>query len=202
MTPLSGLGSVQIPAQRGNSAESKHLDRVVHNLHRLLGVRLALAVTVSTSPACVVPPPLSLEQADARANAAPAVVGVRGDDATDHPPGDVLTLFANQGTLSITAYDSDLEDTLFVRVFVDYTTLVPTAPRTECQVAPATPRLPERTATCEATTLCVEGGDHELDIDVYDREPVTVGADPPYRTTTGLTGSRHLTLQCLQGPPS
>lgn len=163
---------------------------------------LAMSMIAGTT-ACVVPPPLALDQPDAALNGAPSLVSVRLADGKEvvEPPGAVdLQIGADNAT--VTVYDSDLTDTLYVQIFVDYDPANSTPARSRCSAAPSPTGAAERTASCPMVAVC--GADdtatnpHRLLIEVYDREPQIDGT-PVFRAVPapGIADPRWFTLNCL-----
>ena len=124
--------------------------------------------------ACVVPPPLGLDQADAGADASPVFVSVRGPDGKELVTFGTNNVVAHQDTdFSITTYDADADDTLIVQVFVDYSDANPTAPRSTCTAAPTSSTSLDRSMSCPIKAVCLDadvttGNPHSLVFDVYD----------------------------------
>jgi hypothetical protein len=142
---------------------------VARLLHRSLPVLSAGML------ACVVPPPLGLDQPDAGADASPVFVSVRapdGKELTTFMPNNVVA--HQDAEWSITAYDADAGDTLIVRVFVDYTDANPTSPRSSCTAAPTTDSSLTRTmSSCSIKSVCLDadvtnGNPHSLIFEIYD----------------------------------
>jgi hypothetical protein len=131
-----------------------------------------IAMLSAGTVACVVPPPLGLDQADAGADASPVFVSVRGPDGKELVTSGTNNVVAHQDAdFSLTTYDADAGDTLLVQVFVDYSDANPTAPRSTCQAAP-TASL-DRTMSCPIKAICLDadvttGNPHSLVFEVYD----------------------------------
>jgi hypothetical protein len=163
---------------------------------------LALLLIVG-STACVVPPPLALDEPDAGLNGVPAIVSVRLADGKEliAPPG-VVDLQVGADSATVTGYDSDLGDTLYVQVFVDYDPAKSTPARSHCTAPPSLTKAAERTATCPMVAVC--GADdtttnpHTLEVEIYDREPQIDGT-PVFRTVPppGKSTERPYILNCL-----
>src|SRR5262249_10138627 len=110
-------------------------------------------------------------------------------------------LFARgAGKLTLTLLDTNVTDTLFVRVFVNYTIKNPTAPRAFCTASPGTVK---RTCTADLAGLCTsqDVGVSPLDmaVVVFDLEPLDSGtpvfqAMPP----DGLSTGKFFHLQCAE----
>jgi hypothetical protein len=172
-------------------------------------LHISLLVLSAGMYACVVPPPLGLDQPDAGANGAPAILSIRGDDAKELAHPGPVNMIMGQGSATITLYDSDAGDTLYVQAFVDYTTANPLPPRVTCKVAPPTDTTTttlERTLTCDLRTMCQMGdigtsSPHFLMFEVYDREP-TLNDPLPFRSmpSPGLSTEIDYLLTCLASP--
>jgi hypothetical protein len=149
--------------------------------------------------ACVVPPPLKLDTADAGANSPPALTSVRGTDGTELAyPGGTVAFERGKGSMSLTLVDADLGDTLYVQVFVDYGRPDPTPPRATCKAAPGT--ASERSTICDLGGLCQTadvGVERSMVVEVYDRAVLDTGT-PQFRAlpSGGLASSRQYFLQC------
>src|SRR5205085_57712 len=76
---------------------------------------------------CVIPPSLSVDTTDAGANSAPSIISVRAD-LVEFPQFSTLVFEKGQnaGQLNITLHDTDLDDTLYVKIFVNYNRPDPT----------------------------------------------------------------------------
>jgi hypothetical protein len=167
------------------------------------GVRVVVPLLVS-SAACVIPPSLSVDKQDAGINSPPAILIVRSDQ-TDLAEGDIAIFQRGSGTLSLTLIDTDLNDTLFGRVFVNYTVEHTTAPRSACT---ATVGAAQRTATCFLDALCLPEDDNlgptalDMTVVVFDREPLDTGS-PAFQAMPpdGLSASKFFHLEC-QPPPT
>jgi hypothetical protein len=188
-----------------NDCKSKGLQsgspmaRAVHGLSLLVRAGCLLVICAG---GCVIPPSLSVDNQDAGVNSPPAILAVRSNDSGELPePGPVL-FDVGQGTMTAELIDTDLDDTLFVRVFVDYTIDHPTAPRVTCTAAAN--QKPERPITCDTQALCLMedvGQTRNMTVVVFDRPPQDTG-DPPFQSmpTGGLSTSRFYFLNCAEPP--
>ncbi|MBA2541270.1 MAG: hypothetical protein H0V17_16635 [Deltaproteobacteria bacterium] len=164
-------------------------------------MRFAVLI-MSVFGACVIPPRLDVEKQDAGVNSPPAILGVRTDDQELPEPGPVI-FDRGDGMFNAELIDTDLDDELFVRAFVDYTVDNPTAPRVLC-TAPANGKA-ERTVTCNTNALCLASDTANPDttlhmhITVFDREPLEAGS-PPFQEVLppGLSTSRFYFLKCVE----
>jgi len=150
----------------------------------------------------VIPPSLSVDNQDAGVNSPPAILAVRSDDQELPEPGPVL-FEVGRGMLNAELIDTDLQDTLFVRVFVDYTIDKATAPRVLCTASPT--GNAQRTVTCSLNALCLRPDDigqtRLMSIKVFDREPLESG-DPAFQAMPegGLSTGKFFQLQCQDLP--
>ena len=174
--------------------------RVARPLHGWGVLRLLWALTMVSG--CVIPPSLSADTTDAGANSAPAIVSVRAD-LVEFPQYSTLVFErgANAGNLNLTLHDTDLDDTLHVRIFVNYFASDPKPPRSTCDAAG---RTVERTATCTMNNVCQMadvGADPLplLQVFVFDRDyaadipPAFMGMAPG-----GLSSSLTFFLRCQE----
>jgi hypothetical protein len=163
---------------------------------------LSAGLSVGTT-ACVVPPPLGLDQPDAGANASPVFLSIRGPDGKElAQPGPVNIVQLENDDATITAYDADAGDTLTVQVFVDYSEKVPTAPRSTCTASPSTDSSLERTLSCPLKAICLPtdvttGNPHFMTFEIYDRPVIN---DPlMFRSVAppGQLSNKSYLLTCL-----
>jgi hypothetical protein len=84
-------------------------------------LRAVFAMSFAMFAGCVIPPSLSVDTTDAGANSAPAIVSVRAD-LVEFPQFSTLVFEKGMGagSLNVTLHDTDLGDTLFVKIFVNY----------------------------------------------------------------------------------
>jgi hypothetical protein len=208
MTHMSELRRGRFARKRGNRARLPATASVARTLHDAL----AVVVRVLTGPVlplaalaggCVLPPSLSVGTDDAGVDSPPAIISVRSDQQELPQPGPLLF---NQGggTLDLTLLDTDVGDTLYVSIFVDYDDPVlgegpdPTPPRSQCVGAAS--NTPIRTAECDLTGLCESddvGVTRSMEIVVFDRQPLNTGT-PLYQAIPagGESTNRFYYLQC------
>jgi hypothetical protein len=152
---------------------------------------------------CIVPPALGVEQQDAGVNSPPAIVSVRSDQTELQEPGPYNFEVGSMSPLNLTLLDTDVNDKLYVRVFVDYQTTDPTAPRSLCTAASVGQAT--RTATCPLQGLCLnkDVGDqndvHLMQVVVFDRQPLETGDSPLFQAMPlgGLSTDRAYQIHCL-----
>ncbi len=157
----------------------------VHKI-RLVVCLASFVPTAVLASGCVLPPSLSEDKGDASVNSPPVVRDVRDElgNPFERPgPRDVVV---GAGRLVITVADTDLLDTLFVRYYLDYGLVAPTAAKITCPAAPGMSPTLERQVTCSLVGVCTGvdlAGEHILEIDVYDRPPQDDG-DRVFRDVT------------------
>jgi hypothetical protein len=146
---------------------------------------------------CVIPPSLRVEE-DAGANSPPAITSVAGDRNALAEPGPViLEQGGTASNLRVGLLDTDLGDTLYVRIFVDYNAPDRLPARVACSALPSASA--SRSATCNVSGLCVTadiGVQRNMTIVVSDRLPDDFGADPQSVRPPGLSTDRFFFLQC------
>ncbi|MBL9018636.1 MAG: hypothetical protein JNL83_30905 [Myxococcales bacterium] len=152
----------------------------------------------------MIPPSLSVGTEDAGVNSPPAILAVRNDVQELPEPGPVpFERGRSTNPLSLTLLDTDLADTLYVRMFLNYTVAAADPARVTCTAPPPIPAAPQRTVSCEASSLCpATGTDFNLSIVVFDREPLESGT-PPYQAMEpgGLKTSVFYFLKCQEASP-
>jgi hypothetical protein len=197
VTPMSGSRTNPGSIARSPSSDFKALPLLARRMH-LLAVVLAVA---SSAASCVVPPPLQLDEPDAGANSPPTIISIRGDNAVEYQEQGVVALIRGQGSFTATLYDTDLDDTLYVRVFVNWTPENTVAANAACSATPLPTPSATRTATCDLAGVCLPGAgaNDQMIVEVYDREPLDTG-QPLHRVTEGLRTNRTFTLSCSEPP--
>lgn len=174
------------------------LARRVHDKRVPVGVLLSLLV------GCVIPPSLSVDNQDAGANSPPAITAVRADDkALFEADADKPAIFSpGEGSISVSLVDTDVSDTLYVRVFVNYTLANPEGPRSSCTANAIA--MARRSVTCDVQAVCLErdvtsGDTLNMSVVVFDRMPLESG-DPPHQAMPegGLSTSKFFFLKCQE----
>jgi len=163
---------------------------------------LGLTIIVAWLGGCVIPPSLSVDNQDAGVNSPPAILAVRSDDQELPEPGPVL-FDRGVGLLNAQLLDTDVEDTLYLRIFVDYTLDDPKPARATCTATPT--GNAQRTVTCDLRALCGVsdiGQTRLMSVKVFDREPLEAG-DPAFQAMPpgGLSTGKFFQLRC-QDPPT
>ena len=200
LTRMSGLRRFAAAGFGGKPSRSLGMARLARCVHRFALV-MAIVVGAPVLAGCP-PPPLSLDEPDARPNSAPAITSVRGET------GDELTIggeniVPTNSSLTITLVDTDVDDTLYVRGFRDYGPDNLSSALVVCNVGPSTPRAAERTLSCILSLgYCTAPGDPRMDIVVSDRLPDDSGANErtPYYTVAppGLQAVRVYQITCQE----
>jgi hypothetical protein len=198
MTQMSDPRFVSTTARRANCATREVRDRLARPLHIRWAIRILLAAMLFTG--CVIPPSLSVDTTDAGLNAAPSIISVRAD-GVELPEWSTVQFEQGSGTLNLIVYDTDLDDTLYPKVFVNYVLNDPTPPRSTCTQAAG--RTVMRSSTCDLTGLCqvADASSNEtltMQVLVFDRQ-VIEGQVPIYQAMPagGLSTSRTFFLKCL-----
>jgi hypothetical protein len=171
----------------------------VHDAAVLVGILASLLLI-----GCVIPPAIDSTREDAGVNSPPAIVRVNSDQQALPEPGPVsFEQGRTAGDLNISLIDTDLRDTLYVRIFVDYNLPDRLDARVRCMAPPGVTAT--RNATCILSTLCAEGDigvQRHMTIVVFDRMPLENGEEPAFQAVPsgGLSTSRFYFLNCLPAP--
>jgi hypothetical protein len=166
------------------------------------GLAIELAgLAIAFASGCVIPPSLSVDSQDAGVNSPPAIVSVFADQ-TPLFESDSPVFARGAGQLSVSLLDTDLDDTLFVRVYVNYTIKTPTPSRASCTAAPN--HSPSRSCTANLQGLCMPGDvgvatPLDMTVLVFDRELLDEGT-PVFQAMPngGLTTSKFFHLSCVE----
>ena len=167
-------------------------------------MRPLLWLLVASLAGCVLPPSLSVDNSDAGVDSPPSILAVRSDQQ-EFPEYTTLTFEVNtSSTLNLTLLDTDVDDTLYTRVFVDYDLPDPFPPRSNCTPG-AGGVAAQRSSTCDLHGLCLStdvGKTHVMSVVVFDREVLDSGT-PLYQAMPpgGLSTSRTFFLICQQASP-
>ena len=151
---------------------------------------------------CILPPSLSTDDKDGGVNSPPSITAVRTDADNLFEPGPV-SLTRGSGTINFELLDTDVNDPLVVRVFIDYTVKDPTPARAQCTAPPA--GTPKRTVTCTASAICQtadDGQTRHMTAVVFDRVPLESGK-PEFQALPegGLSTSRFYFANCTGPQP-
>jgi hypothetical protein len=145
---------------------------------------------------CVIPPSLSVDTTDAGANSPPSITSVRAD-GVDLPEFARVNFERGADTLNLVLYDTDLDDTLFAKAFIEYRSTDPSPARSNCQTAGSTV---QRSCTLDLAGLCQAadvGVERLMQLLVFDRTVLDTG-EPLYQAMPpgGLSTSRTYFLIC------
>lgn len=202
LTRMSDFDASPGAGSRANPRGSHALAAVARCVHPFAPVPIVLfaAVLLGGCP----PPPLSLDEPDARGNLPPAIESVRSETGTEFKIGVANPVIRTQSTMTLTLFDADLADTLYVRGFFDYTETDPSTARAVCEIGPAAEPVTTRSVTCNLGAFCPQsatGG--RLDIVVSDREPDDAGDLVPPRWAVAFPGkqaTRTYLVTCQDAP--
>jgi hypothetical protein len=130
----------------------------------------------------LIPPSLSSDPPEPVANAAPVVLSLRSDQEELIEPGPVIVTRGVTTQLYAELYDTNLDDILYLRFYVNYTVTDPTPARAACKTS-TTDSL-QRSLTCDITALCSTGdvgkAGLRLEVEVFDRALADTGT-PQYK---------------------
>lgn len=186
------IDRVDVQANCATRWTGSRLARPLHGVVAILALVLAMMLT-----GCVIPPSLSVDTTDAGLNSPPAITSVRAD-GVELPEWEKVNFEQGAGTLNLTVYDTDLEDTLYPKIFVDYNNPDQFPPRSTC--TPAGGGSVQRSSTCPLAGLCQTADlntERLMQIVVFDRS-IIEGVFPLYQAMPpgGLSTSRTFTLIC------
>jgi len=204
MTPVSEPGLVGSRTSRANPATGLAGSSVARALHDRRGLRALAFLLGCCLVGCIVPPSLSVDVQDAGIDSPPSITAVRSS-SQELPEGAIAQFaFGQMDTINLTLLDTDITDTLYVRIFVNYKPEDPTPARSFCQSAAGMSAF--RTATCDTTALCQQAEVGNLTpllmrIVVFDRQVLDSGS-PAFMAMPvgGQSTSRVYSLFCT--PPS
>jgi len=208
MTAMSAFDRAPIASTLANSASSHRVARVARALHHDHGLRALAYVAGTCMAGCIIPPSLSVDVQDAGIDSPPSITSVRSDLKELPEPGPVQFVAApdaNGTSINLTLLDTDIGDTLYTRIYVDYTVEQPTPARSECLPVPSTGSA-IRTTTCSAAAICLQSDidtlPHIMEIVVFDRMPVPGGL-PSFKAIPpdGQSTTRTYQLMCSSGSP-
>jgi hypothetical protein len=155
---------------------------------------LSLMILPMTLVACVIPPSLKPED-DAGVNSPPAIVSI--SDLVPEPGPVPVARGDTTSTFRVSLIDTDVDDKLIVRIFVDYNMPDRLPARVQCPVASTTSAA--RMATCNVAGLCATadvGVQRNMTIVVFDR-PLKDSGDPQQMMDpAGLSTYRFYFLKC------
>jgi len=197
MTQMSDQRIVPAAVSQANCATRWTGSRLARSLHGYTAIR-ALVFSMMFA-GCIIPPSLSVDTTDAGLNAPPSIISVRAD-GVELPEWSTANFEQGTGTINLVVYDTDLDDILQPKIFVDYHFDDPTPPRSTCSQAAG--HTVERSSTCDLSGLC-QAADvaspelRTMQVLVFDRQ-IIEGQPPVYQAMTegGLSTSRTFLLRC------
>jgi len=201
MSVLRSASSSRTPQFHAVAAMARQLQQLVAVVSAPV-----LVAAITGVGGCVIPPDLQKE-VDGGANSPPIVKTVLDESGQEYPSPGPKEFVRGQGEASVTVYDVDVGDTLYVQFFVDYATEDPTPPRSPlCRGAPPmSGSRVERTLSCDVRGLCTTsdvGKSHFLEVEVYDREPGSAD-DVLFRAVSppGQRSARAYLMTCAEPTP-
>jgi hypothetical protein len=193
------LETVAVASNRAKPRRSRALARRVQRSRAVLFVPLAISLGAA---GCIIPPSLSVEKQDASVNSPPAILKVVADTTPLAEAQTVTFVMGTQSQLVLSLVDTDLNETLTARVFVNYTIANPTPPRSQC-AAPPNGAAVRADALCSLIALCETadiGKTQDMTVVVFDK--MLDDSVPPvfqYDGPDGLSASKFFHLQCMMG---
>jgi len=200
MTPMSESECAVTGGACANPASPHARSRLARALHHR--ARVWAVVTSVLLAGCIIPPSLSVGVEDASIDSPPSITSARSDLVELVEPGPYLfptAPDAQNETINLTLLDTDVDDTLYVRIYVNYMVGIPTAPRSTCSAVSNGSAI--RTTTCSLAALCLpsdpSGGFQIMEIVVFDRQPLDVGT-PTFKAIPagGESTTRTFQLGC------
>jgi len=181
MTQMSDHRRCRTALSRANRSSRQGGSPLARALHEVQGHVYVFAFALLVG-GCVIPPSLSSNRVDAGANSPPMIVDVKSLNPLIE--GSQVTISVNNpDPITLDLLDTDTDDTLYVRMFVDYNKTAHTPPRVTCPAAGAS-KTPQRTVVCPIGPLC-EPGDvgqpRGMSIVVFDRSPLDDSTPPFYQ---------------------
>jgi hypothetical protein len=208
MTVMSASRRAPIAAAVANCATSHRSGHVARALHHHRGLRAVFIVAASCMAGCIIPPSLSVDVQDAGIDSPPSITSARSDLQELPEPGPVTFVAAPDApnvTINLTLLDTDIGDTLYANIYIDYNPQQPTNARSECLPAVSTGAA-IRTTTCSASAICLQsdistGADHIMEIVVFDRMVLNGSAQPQFKAIPpdGQSTTRTYLLNCVSG---
>lgn len=186
-----------------NRSKSRVASGLAHGVHGWRSPVFLALLSLPMLGGCLFPPSLSSETQDAAVNSPPAILSIRSDQEELIEPGPVVVArSAPTSQLYAELLDTNIDDILYVRMYVNYTVAEPKPARAACRTTASD--SPQRTLTCDIKALC--GSDDvgkpnlRLEIEVFDRELLDSGT-PQFKAMDegGLTTGRVYDLTCNEG---
>ena len=198
MTQMSDHRRCRFAPSRPNRSSRQGGSLLARALHEVRGPVYVLPFALLVG-GCVIPPSLSSNRVDAGANSPPMIVDVKSLNPLLE--GSQVTIAVNNpDPVTLDLLDTDSDDTLYVRMFVDYNKTEATPTRVNCPPSTTT-KTPARTVVCNISGLCAPsdvGQPRGMSIVVFDRQPLDDGSTPLYQAMPpdGLSTDRFYYLNC------
>ncbi len=194
------------PKRRGTRPMARRV--LTQVMMRVLSI--TVPVVVGTSVACVIPPPLQLDESDSGVNATPVIVS-SGPAPEFSFPGPLVMEHSDQRRLTLTLSDSDVDDTLHVRIYRDYGMPDESNFVSSCTFPPSGERT--RVGDCLTQSFCnglapTDQDNKVLEAVVADRafldesDPAGEGQPAYRRLPTGTATSVRAWIMTCEEPPS
>lgn len=199
---MSELHRYERPDPGPNRLGSQGRSALAQGVHGCRSLVPIAAFTVLLLGGCLFPPSLSSETQDAPINSPPAILAVRSDQEELIQPGPLVVSRGVTTQLNAELVDTDVQDILFLRMYVNYTVADPQPARAACKTTASD--SPQRSLSCDITALCsladVGKPNLRLEIEVFDRELKDSGT-PQFKAMEegGLTTGRVYELTCTEG---
>jgi hypothetical protein len=150
---------------------------------------------LGTSVACVIPPPGDFAEGDAGPSSPPVLVSV---SPPEFAPPVMVVEPDDQRRLLLTLRDVDVDDQLFVRIYIDYGVTAENSPVGFCNALPSGEQT--RVADCSAANLCnliLDTEEHLLEVVVADLQFLNEG-EPAFRALpeTAASSIRGWSMRC------
>ncbi len=140
-------------------------------------IPITAAGALGVGSGCVIPVPLELANSDAGPSSAPVILSASPDEFSFTNPDGIVLDVQDTRRLGLTIRDPDRQDSLYIRIFVDYDG---SNFSSECMV-PGPSDSEIRVADCTTSTICTstlaDGKVHFIEAMVADREFLSV-SDP------------------------
>jgi hypothetical protein len=194
MTCVSRRGRAICNPTPAKAANTQGCAPLAHRVHES-AVAVAFTLLAMMLTGCVIPPSLEVDQQDAGQNSPPAITAVRTDTAQVLEPGPlkiVKSPSGSAGSMNVEVVDTDGEDAVFVRLYVNYTVEAPTPSRAGCSIPAGVAR---RDCSIVLDSVCFTE-DFAADpinlplltVKVFDRRLLESGGTPLFQAMEDPTG--------------
>jgi hypothetical protein len=158
---------------------------------------LLVVLMAGSSVACVIPPPGDFAEGDAGPSSPPVLMSV---SPPEFAPPVMVVEPDDQRRLGLTLRDIDVDDTLFVRIYIDYGVTAENPAVASCTAVPSSEQI--RIADCSAANLCntiPDTEEHLLEVMIADLDYLDEG-EPAFRALpeTAASSIRGWKMRCNQ----